>query len=155
MRLKIAFLFYIGVMLISCNKTAVISSPAQAISGKYEAKTYNDVFSALVYYPINGQTMSLQIDPISKDSVRVEVNSTVNGFYSPGNSKIYPSVFVVKKVNANEQFDGMFIIALAPSVDPGTLENSIWFDSQNNAYYTFIPPNYTKGAIQTMFVRTN
>jgi hypothetical protein len=154
MKSKYILIILISVGLISCRKSSEFESPSQAIAGDYEAETYNNGTSPLINYPINGETMRLQIQLISKDSVSVNVSSSVNGFYSPGSSALYPSVFVAKKTDGNGQFAGLFMISLAPPIHAGTLENSIWFDQENNAYYTFVPPNYTKGAVQAIFTKS-
>lgn len=154
MKLKLLAAVLLIIGSVSCKKAVEEPTPAEAISGVYEAKTYNGVVIPLMTYPINGQTITLRILPVSKDTVRVEVNSTSNGFYSPGAATIYPKVFV-KESNCNTcQYTRIYTIALAPPVNQGTSENSIWFDPKNNAYYTFIPPNYTTGAVQTVFVKT-
>jgi hypothetical protein len=140
--------------LISCRKNMDEHSAALTISGIYEAKTYQS-FGNVITYPINGQTISLQINPVSKDSVRVQINSTFNGFYSPGNAAIYPEVYVEESICSNCQHYSIYEISLAPQVHPGTLENTIWVDPDNNAYYTYIPPNDNAGAVQTIFVKTN
>jgi hypothetical protein len=151
-KLLIVLVFAFG--LLSCKKTSVEASPGQAISGTYEAKTY-DSFGQVMNYPLNAQTMSIQITAVSKDSARVEVNSTTNGYYSPGDAAVYPKVMVTETICANCQYCKTYKISFAPPVDPGTLENSIWFDPQYNAYYTYIPPGYTKGAVQTVLVKSN
>jgi hypothetical protein len=104
-------------------------------------------------YPINGETITVQIDPVSRDSVQVKIISTQNGFYSPGASAIYSKVYV-KEINCTScQFRRSYTLTLAPPTHSGTAENTIWFDPTSNAYYTYIPPGYTKGAVQTVFVK--
>lgn len=139
--------------LLSCNKITIENIPAaRAVSGVFIAKTYQS-FGSPIPYPINGQTIQLQIDPVAKDTVRVQVNSTQNGFYSPGELAVYPKVYVQEKPCSNCAGVKLYTLNLAPPVDAGTLENSIWLDAQRNAYYTYIPPGYNKGAVQTVFVK--
>ena len=150
---KFASLLLLAILCLGCRKSVVELTPAQQVSGAYEAKTYNDVFSPLMTYPINGKTITLQIEPVSRDSALVKVLSTKNGFYSPGDSAIYPKVYV-KEINCTScQYHRTYTLTLAPPISPGTMENTIWFDPNNNAYYTYIPPDYTKGEVQTVFVK--
>jgi hypothetical protein len=145
----------------SCQKTAdelPVTPPtlAEAISGSYTASTHN-VFSEITAYPINGQTIKLLISAVSTDKVRVEIHSAPNGVYSPGSVLVYPEVTVKQREGAcNTCTPGLpvFQLDMAPPTHAGSLENAIWFDHAGRAYYTYIPPNYTKGAVQTTFLRT-
>ncbi len=152
-RMWIFTAFFLITTLLSCNKITIENIPAaQAVSGIFAAKTYQS-FGSPIPYPINGQTIQLQIDPVAKDTVRVQVNSTQNGIYSPGEFAVYPKVYVQEKPCTNCGGVILYTLSLAPPLDAGTLENSIWFDAQRNAYYTYIPPGYNKGAVQTVFVK--
>uniref|UniRef100_UPI002613B398 hypothetical protein n=1 Tax=Hydrotalea sp. TaxID=2881279 RepID=UPI002613B398 len=84
MKSKLVYLIFLTYGFVSCGKSVEEVTPAQAISGTFLAKTYNDVVSPLMTYPINGKTITLQINPVSRDTVQVKVLSTKNGFYSPG-----------------------------------------------------------------------
>jgi hypothetical protein len=155
MKPKVVFLILFTYGFVSCRKSVGELTPAQAVSGTFLAKTYNDIVSPLMTYPINGKTIKLQINPVSTDSVRVQVFSTQNGYYSPGDSTIYSKAFV-KSINCLScQYPRTYTITLAPPTSTGTADNTIWFDLNNNAYYTYIPPGYTKGDVQTVFVKMN
>ena len=155
MRHKIIFLIFLTYGFVSCGKSVEELTPAQAVSGTFLAKKYDDIVSPLMTYPINGKTITLQIDPVTRDSVLVKVLSTQNGFYSPGDSAIYSKVYV-KEINCTScQYHRTYTLTLAPPTFPGTADNTIWFDPNNNAYYTYIPPGYTKGGVQTVFVKIN
>ena len=153
MKFKLIVLILILIQFC-CKKTTNNPASAQIISGRYQANTYNNGGSPNILYPINGQTITLQIDPVSDDSVSVQVNSTINGSYSPGGNAVYPNTAVHETICSNCQYDKTYSISLGSQLNPGTLENTIWFDPNNNAYYTYIPPNYTKGTVQTIFVKT-
>lgn len=146
----------LAISLLNCKKTEVEVTPAKQISGIFEAKTYDNGFnSRLMNYPINGQSLKIDIKYVSQDTVSVHLISTVNGFYSPGIDTTFSKVYVVEDMNPNRQQPKIFRLKLAPPVNISTLENSIWFDSNLNAYYSYIPPNYKLGAVQTVFAKTN
>ena len=113
MKFKFAIIIFLTYSLIGCKKSVIEPTAAEAISGTYEAKTYH-AFDDELTYPINSQTIRIQIDAVSKDTVRVQVNSSINGFYSPGESAIYPKVFVKETVGSNLQYRKSYQIFLAP-----------------------------------------
>jgi len=147
----------LSAILLGCNKSAVQPlTAAQAISGSYTAATYQS-FGISKAYPINGQTIQIQISPVAADSVMVKVFSTVNGFYSPGTASTYPSVFVKTLNCISCQFSQFYSVCLSAPIDPGTLENTIVLQPayDNKASYYYIPPNYDKGAVETILTRIN
>lgn len=154
MKFKFAIIIILTYLLIGCNKSVIEPTAAEAISGTYEAKTYQ-AFDDELTYPINSQTIRIQIDAVSKDTVKVQVNSSINGFYSPGDTAIYPKVFVKETVGSNLQYRKSYQIFLAPPINNGTAENSISFepDYDNKASYIYSPPGYTLGAVETILVR--
>jgi hypothetical protein len=155
MKSKLIFLVFLTYGFVSCGKSAEEVTPAQAVSGNFLAKTFDGVALPLMAYPINGKTIKLEINPVSRDTVEVKVFSTQNGFYSPGDSAMYSKVYV-KEIDCKScQYHRTYTLALAPPTFPGTADNTIWFDPNNNAYYTYIPSGYTKGAVQTRFVKRN
>jgi hypothetical protein len=80
----------------------------------------------------------------------VNVNSSYNGFYSPGNSAYYPRVRVLPTI-----LSGAYYITLAPPLDSGSGENTISFDLVKKGYYIYVPPSYKQGAVQSIFIKTN
>jgi hypothetical protein len=149
MKLNIVIIMLLSLSTNSCNKNTNNRSPAQAISGSYISYSYQGIDST-IFYPINGQNISLEIREVSNDTVQVNVNSSYNGFYSPGNSSYYPRLHVL-----STSLPGAYYITLAPPLDSGSGENTISFDLMNKAYYIYVPPNYKKGAVQSIFVKTN
>ena len=78
-----AVLLFFAPYLFGCKKNSSVPAPAQAISGTYKASTYQGLGN-FIHYPINGQTISLKIEAVAKDTVNVQITSASNGFYSPG-----------------------------------------------------------------------
>ena len=153
MKLRSIFLIFLIYISASCGKSVAELTPAKAVSGSFLSKTWDGIALGTRAYPINGKTITVQIDPVSRDSVQVKVISTQNDIYSPGDSAIYSKVYV-KEINCTScQYPRSYTLTLAPPTHPGTAENTIWFDPTSNAYYTYIPPGYTKGAVQTVFVK--
>ena len=143
------------IFLAACKKSGVTLTPAKAIEGSYTA--YKHVrFDSVTSYPINGKTITLQIDAIGEDSVRLQIRSVRNGFFSPGDTVIDRHLFVQK------MFTG-YQVSLGDPVDSGTAENSIGFDGSSDrfygvylnngyyGYYVYVPPGYKQGAVQTLF----
>ena len=146
------------IVLAACKKNGATLTPAQAIEGSYTAYKYAGIES--VYsYPINGKTITMQIDAIGEDSVRLQIRSVENGFFSPGDTVIDRHA-LVQKVWSNS-----FQVTFGDPVDPGTPENTISFDDSYNrlyqlypyngyyGYYAYVPPGYNKGGVQTIFMK--
>jgi hypothetical protein len=85
--------------LVSCSKTDVsLPEPAPAIEGIYKATTFFS--SDTLSYPIQGQTMTLKLTSVSRDSVRVEIEAAPNGSYSPGGNRTYEKLVVYQGADA-------------------------------------------------------
>ena len=144
-----------AIFLAACNKNGTTLTPAQAIEGSYTAYKHHR-FDSVTSYPVNGRTITMQIDAIGEDSVRLQIRSVQNGFYSPGDTVIDRHLFVQK------MFTG-YQVSLGDPVDAGTAENSIRFDASFDryfgvylyngyyGYYVYVPPGYKQGAVQTLF----
>lgn len=144
------------IFLAACKKNGVTLTPAQAIEGSYTAYKHLR-FDSVTSYPINGKTITMQIDAIGEDSVRLQIRSVQNGFFSPGDTVIDRHLFV-QKVQSNA-----YQVWLGHPEEPTTADNSIWFDDSYNGfypiyagtgfygYYTYVPTGYKQGAVQTAF----
>ena len=95
----------------------------------------------------------MKIVKLTEDSVDLTINSTSNGFYSPGDTIIHLETAVETNNCSNCQFSMTYQIVLGRQPFAGTLDNKIWFDLLNNAYYTFIPNGYQGGAVQTVMAK--
>lgn len=156
MKTKLTLMVLLASQFLTCQKSneEPLKSLAETISGTYEA-TSHESFGKSLSYPINGKTISLQIEAVTKDTVRIVVNSISNDIYSPGETKVYPKVAVSKSTCSACSDPVTYRVSLGLPVNQGTLENVIWFDANKRAFYTYIPPNYTKGAVQTAFTKIN
>ncbi len=126
---------------------------ANVIAGTYTATIARipDVKS----YPINGKTITFQIERIAPDTVRVNVQAPANGFYSPARDTTYNKVYVLTKpqgyyltletdkTQPNNQLGSELVIAspLAPDTSP------------NWASYVFLPPGYKLGRVSAEFTK--
>jgi hypothetical protein len=151
-------LFYalpIFIFTVACTKNQTALSPAELLSGSYIAKTYNDGFS-VTNYPINGKLLTMQIEVVSDDTVHLHLNSTNNGFYSIGDTVINKNFLITKTTCSSCEQTVIYKILLGNQTvpEPGSLENTIWFDKSLNAYYTFVPPGYAKGEVQTVMAKS-
>ena len=146
------------IILAACKKNGATLTTAQAIEGSYAAYKHLR-FDSVNKYPINGKTITMQIDAIGEDSVRLQIRSVQNGFFSPGDTIIDRHLFVQKMLSTGYQ------VSLGDPGDPGTAENLIQFDDSFNGfyhvypyngyygYYTYVPPGYKQGAVQTLFMK--
>ncbi|GAB3548788.1 hypothetical protein [Spirosoma fluminis] len=139
----------------SSVQPALASDAAKAIAGTYTANTSRlpDVKS----YPINGKTITVQIERITPDTVRVKVQAPANGFYSPARDTTYDKVYVLTKpqgyyltletstVEPNNQLGSELVIA--PPIAPAS--------SPNWASYVFLPPSYKLGRASAEFIKVN
>ncbi len=110
--------------------------PAKAIEGIYQARTFRENGEP-INYPINGQTLSLQIKPLTADTVQVDILATPNGRYSPGQTLSYSKAFVISK----KQSDGKityYVYLTTPPDECGY--NTLWIYSNKEMDYYFIPP---------------
>lgn len=143
---------------------ALSSDAAQVIAGTYTATISRT--PTVKTYPIDGKTITFQIERISSDTVRVSVQAPANGFYSPAKDTTYTNVYVLAKpqgyyltletdtTQPNNQLGSELIIALPAA--PG--------HSPDWAAYVFAPPTYTSGTselpkyvarMSVEFTRTN
>ncbi|AKD53860.1 hypothetical protein [Spirosoma radiotolerans] len=142
-----SLLVYLSIILLnSCKHDEPNLDAGQAVSGTFTAKS-TESFGESKLYPINGKTITLQIERVSADTVRVRVQAPANGFYSPAKDTTYAKAYVLTKPQG-------YYISLEPPVHPGTAENQITVSS-GSALYTFIPPSYTLGAVTTVFTKAN
>jgi hypothetical protein len=145
------------IIFAACKKNGATITPAQAIQGSYTAYKYLR-FDSVINYLINGKTITMQIDATGDDSVRLQMRSVQNGFYSPGDTVIDRHLYVQKT-----QYT--YLVTLGDPVDSGTGENTIVFDDSyssriliypNNGYcgyYVYVPPSYKQGAVETIFIK--
>jgi hypothetical protein len=85
----------------SCNQPQIdFPKRAPAIEGTYHADTYYNKTGVGDIYPIQGQTMTLRLTAIADDSVRVEIDATPNGDYSPGGNQVYEKLLVNQEIDA-------------------------------------------------------
>ncbi|GHB85189.1 hypothetical protein [Persicitalea jodogahamensis] len=118
---------------------------AKVIAGTYTANIFRipDIKS----YPINGKTITLHIERISPDTVRVRVQAPANGFYSPARDTTYNKVYVLTKPQ------GYYLTLETDATQPNNqLGSELVFappfppdSSPNWASYIFPPPSYTSG----------
>ena len=86
----------------SCDQPQIdFPKRAPAIEGTYQADTYYNKMGVSDYYPIKSQTMTLKLTAVTDDSVRVEINATSNGDYSPGNNRVYEKLLVNQEIDAD------------------------------------------------------
>jgi len=156
MKLVIVSAVSCTIFLAACNKNGATLTPAQTIEGSYTAYKYLR-FDSVINYPVDGKTITMQIDAIGEDSVRLQIRSTQNGFYSPGDTVIDHHLLVQKLPYSGYE------VSLGDPVDSGTGENTIGFDNSYNryygvdpyssylGYYIYVPPAYKQGAVETLF----
>ncbi len=155
-------LFIAGLALVTaCKHTdpnisqVLAPDAAKVIAGTYTANKY--VSFDTKSFPINGKTITLQIDRVAPDTVRVKVQAPANGIYSPAKDTTYNKVYVLTKpqgyyltletntTQPNNQLGSELVIA--PLVAPAT--------SPNWASYVFVPPGYTLGRVSVEFTKAN
>jgi hypothetical protein len=155
----ISALAYI-IVLAACQKNVATITPAEAIEGSYTAYKYEGVAAdTATSYPINGKTITMQIDAIGEDSVRIQMRSVQNGFFSPGDTVIDRHVLVQKILLAYNAYR----ILLGDPGDSLTAGNSIEFDNSFDrffnvypyngyyGYYVYTTPGYPQFAVETLF----
>ena len=128
---------------------------AKVIAGTYTANISRlpDVKS----YPINGKTITLQIERISPDTVQVKVHAPANGFYSPAKDTTYNKVYVLTKPQ------GYYLTLETSSIEPNNQLGSELViaspfplgTSPNWASYVFLPPGYQLGRASAEFIKVN
>lgn len=145
-------LVILGITLCAaCKRDAPVVQPvlapdaARVIVGTYTANLSR--IPTVKAYPINGKTITFQVERISADKVRVRVQAPANGFYSPARDTTYENVYVLTKpqgyyltletdtTQPNNQLGSELVIA-APSAPD---------NAPNWAAYMFAPPTYTSG----------
>jgi hypothetical protein len=155
-------IFILGLTLLTACKQG--DSNVQPVSALDAAKVIAGTYTATITripdiksYPINGKTITFQIERISADTVRVKVQAPANDFYSPARDTTYNNVYVLTKpqgyyltletdtTQPNNQLGSELVIA--PPFSPET--------SPNWASYVFLPPGYKLGRISAEFTKIN
>lgn len=134
----------IGICLLtgisSCDqKPAMLvpdPEPAKAIEGTYQAKAFNERGEP-ISYPINGQTLTLQIKSVTADTVQVDIQATPNGKYSPGQSLSYPKAYITSQKLSNGNITYYVTLTTPPDACG---YNTLWIYSNKEVDYNFIPP---------------
>lgn len=86
----------------SCDQPQIdFPKRAPAIEGTYQADTYYNKAGVSNFYPIQGQTMTLKLTAVTDDSVRVEIQATANGDYSPGSNRVYEKLLVNQEIDTD------------------------------------------------------
>ncbi|MBO0953167.1 hypothetical protein [Fibrella forsythiae] len=153
-------LILLGITLCAaCKHDAPVSQPlpasdaAQVIAGTYTADIAR--IPTVKAYPINGRTITVDIERLSPDRVRVKVQAPANGFYSPARDTTYENVYVLTRpqgyyltletdaTQPSNQLGSELVIA--PPLPPAT--------SPNWASYVFAPPGYQKGRVSAEFIK--
>lgn len=111
--------------------------PIDPIIGTYKANFFEET-SSPVYYPINGQTVSLTIKPVSGDTVQVAIQATANGKYSPGKDLSYSKAVVVSNVHTDGTVIYYVYLNQPTTTDCGY--NTLYIYSNLTMDYNFIPP---------------
>ena len=119
MKLVIVRAISCAIFLAACKKNGAAIAPAKAIEGSYTAYKYVGIDPEVYDYPINGKTITIQIDAIGEDSVRLQIRSVQNGFFSPGDTVIDLHLFVQKILSTGYQ------VSLGNPVDSGTGQTTI------------------------------
>lgn len=129
---------------------------AKIIAGTYKATDYVTSGNKTPY-PINGKTLTLQIERISSDTVRVSVKAPANGVYSSAKDTTYNKVYVLTKpqgyyltleTNPTQPDNQLGSeLAIAPPIAPETSPN--WLS------YVFAPPGYTLGRVSVWFTKVD
>ncbi|MBO0950319.1 hypothetical protein [Fibrella forsythiae] len=129
---------------------------AKVIAGTYAATDYV-TFDKKTPFPINGKTVTFQIERIAPDTVRVRVKAPANDLYSPARDTTYNKVYVLTKpqgyyltletnpTQPNNQLGSELVIA--PPVAPAS--------SPNWASYVFAPPGFSLGRVSVWFTKVD
>lgn len=112
-------------------------APLEPIMGTYKATSFKEE-SSPVPYPINGQTVSLAIKPVSGDTVQVMIQATANGKYSPGKDLSYPKAVAVSKIHTDGTV--VYYVYLIPLTTTDCGYNTLYIYPNNTLDYNFIPP---------------
>ncbi|NEU69743.1 hypothetical protein [Spirosoma agri] len=144
-RIKTSFVLgamYISTGILSCEQkpAAVLPAPdpepAKAIEGTYRAKAFNETGEPIPY-PINGQTLTLQIKAVTADTVQVDILATANGKYSPGQTLSYSRAAITSQKQSNGTIT--YYVNLTEIPDRCGY-NTLWIYANKELDYNFIPP---------------
>jgi hypothetical protein len=140
------------VLISSCKQSDIKSETAKSVEGIYQAKTYDKFGSTrdLIPYPINGQTLTLDIKYVSTDTVSVQItpSSTVSlpdGVYSPSQTLVYAKAYIESPSNS-----AAYIYLKGKQGNQVSIDNpQIWiYKDKQSADYFFVPqqtPTIPKG----------
>ncbi|GEM_PF-5941184 len=112
-------------------------APIESILGNYTASWYEES-SDRTTYPINNQTVSLSITPMSGDTVQVAIQATKNGKYSPGQNLTYSKAVVISSIFTDGRV-AYYVYLTQPTTDSCGYDE-LYIYSNGTMDYFFIPP---------------
>ncbi len=130
----------------SCKESSLAPELSSIVSGSYTAQDFRG-FTVPETYPINGQTITVQIKGVSQDTVIVNIQATPNDIYSPGKSITYNKAYVIANRGGKGVISSYTIFL--DGIVKGDLENTIMIYTNKTGDYTYTPPGYTKGIVVT------
>jgi hypothetical protein len=144
----------LSVVGISC-KDSTVEPPVQPLSieGTYQAKYYDSraSYNNVLFYPINGQELTLQIKYVATDTVSVEIKPSSNssslpdGVYSPNQTLVYPKAYV----DLSNTGSTYIYLSGKKEAQVSVTNPQIWmYKNTKNADYFFAPqqtPNHPSG----------
>lgn len=124
--------------LSACKQNSALApQPAKLVEGQYRAEYINLAGTpTLVGYPINGQTLSLQIKSVAADTVQVDIQAPPNGKYSPGQNLSYAKAYVASTGQSNGQT--IYFVQLTNAADACGI-NTLVVQSATEIDYRFVP----------------
>ncbi|WP_020606614.1 hypothetical protein [Spirosoma spitsbergense] len=123
---QVKYLLFTTAMLFdNCSQDTFVFPIASAqIEGVYEANSYYAKNGVSGAYPIQGQTMTLKLTSIGRDSVKVEIEAKPNGDYSPGSNRTFEKL-VIEPVIVAQLFGKKQVNCIGYNVDLPINQNSI------------------------------
>lgn len=147
-QLIISFLLVTTIIFDSCYQDKfVFPSASSQIEGTYQADSYYSKLGVSGFYPIQGQTMTLKLTSVGNDSVKVDIDASPNGDYSPGDKRTFERVIINQVVEAQlsgkKQVNCIGYSVSLPINQNNTMTNEILRQRCRDGsaiYYYFISP---------------
>lgn len=150
MKTQLVILCLAVYFLFGCKNDDPSEDPARFLSGAYYA--HSTVYqNQNNQYPVNGKTISIQIDRISPDTVQVRVNAPSNGLFSPARDTTYRRVYMVPRPSE-------YSLTLEADTSVRRLSSEIVFwrnpkGQIDRISYLFAPPGFISGRMNVELVR--
>ncbi|MPR36026.1 hypothetical protein [Salmonirosea aquatica] len=155
MKKQVLFFGLLVLILDACKNKDTNPDPASFLAGEYVSDTYYGGGSSNpVSYPINGESVTMTITKVANDTVQIDIRSTPNDEYSPGQNLTFPKAYIESR--SGEKGTTSYTVFFYPrtndSIPTGNLTDALQFYLSDNSFadYYYLPKGGSPHIVRTI-----